>query len=224
MIIAKALEGPAFHNCTRCILSQGRKHAPIPGCSPCPMNEVRLVVVSAYPGAEEVKSGQSLSPSTGRTVNAGRILETYLHKMSHTMGIDLFHLTYRTNAMKCPPKGKKGGKLVEPRSVCKAWLMAELDEVPAGVPILLAGSDAVQSVLGKTLFDSRGVVHYYGNHPVVVAPNPIEVERSARFTYSNSGRDLVGLPPIINSTGWLWVRDMKLLASLIKGGHDEVTG
>lgn len=213
---AKALEGPAFHSCTRCILSQGRKHPPIPGCSPCPMGEVRLVVVSAYPGAEEVKSGQSLSPSTGRTVNAGKILETYMQKLSRELGYDLYHLTYRTNAMKCPPKGKKGDKLTEPRNICKGWLMAEIEEVPAGVPILLAGSDAVQSILGKTLFDSRGVVHYYGNHPVVVTVNPIEVERSARFTYSSTG-ELVGVPPIVGSVGWLWVKDMKLLTSLLAG-------
>ena len=222
-MIAKALEGPAFTKCTRCVLSQGRKHAPIPGCSPCPMNEVRLVVVSAYPGAEEVRSGQSLSPSSGKTVNAGKILETYLHKMSQGMGLDLYQLTYRTNAIHCPPKGKKGGKLDEPRNICKGWLMAEIEEVPAGVPILLAGSDAVQSLLGRTLFDSRGIVHRYGNHPVVVTVNPIEVERSARFAYSSSSKDLVGLPPIIGSTGWLWVKDMKLLASLIEGGTNDHT-
>lgn len=212
-----ALEGPAFKNCTRCILSQGRKHTPIPGYSPCPMGEVRLVVVSAYPGTEEVKSGQSLFPSPGRTINAGKILQTYMQKMSQELGYDLYHCTYRTNALKCPPKGKKGDALTEPRNICKSWLMAEIEEVPPGVPILLAGTDAVQSVLGKGIYDSRGIVHRYGNHPVVVTMNPIEVERATRFTYSANGQ-VVGAAPVVGSVGWLWVKDMKLLTTLLVGG------
>lgn len=217
---AVALEGAAFKNCTRCPLSQGRKHAPIPGYSPCPMGEVRLIVVSAYPGTEEVKSGQSLFPSPTHTMNAGKILQTYMQKMSQELGYDLYHRTYRTNAMKCPPKGKKGDKLTEPRNICKAWLMAEIEEVPAGVPILLAGTDAVQSILGKGLYESRNIVHRYGNHPVVVTMNPIEVERATRFTYSSNG-EVVGAPPVVGSVGALWVRDMRLLTSLLSIGNTQ---
>lgn len=214
--IPKVLQGPAFHNCQRCALSHGRKHTPIPGCSPCPMPDVRLVVVSAYPGAEEVRAMQSLSPSP-KTVNAGRVLQMYIElQVSKAVGFDLYHRTYRTNAMKCPPKGLKGDKLTQPRNVCRSWLLAELEEVPAKVPILLAGSDAVTSVLGLPLYESRGRVHYYGGHPVVVTVNPIEVERSTRFTYSSTG-DATPQRHIKGSTGALWMDDLKLLATLIGG-------
>lgn len=208
--IPKALQGPAFHNCQRCPLSTGRKHPPIPGCSPCPMSDVRLVVVSAYPGAEEVRAMQSLSPSP-KTVNAGKILQTYLQRVFTE---DLYHRTYRTNAMKCPPKGLKGDKLTQPRNVCKSWLLAELEEVPGKVPILLAGSEAVASVLGLPLYESRSKVYQYGGHPVVITVNPIQVERSTRFTYSSTG-DAIPQAHIKNSEGALWMDDLRLLATLI---------
>jgi len=217
MSTVQALEGLAFHNCTRCPLSLGRKHPPIPGYSPCPMSEVRLVVVSAYPGNEEVKSGQSLFPSPGKSVNAGKILQESLQQVSRDLGIDLYKLTYRTNAIKCPTRGKSGDKLTQPREVCKGWLLAEIAEVPSGVPILLAGSDAARTVLDATLYDSRGMVHQYEGHPVIVTMNPIEVERGTRFIYSPTG-DVVGVPPVVGSTPWLYMRDMKLLMGLIKEG------
>jgi len=210
--IPKTLQGAAFHNCQRCTLSSGRKHPPIPGCAPCPMPDVRLVVVSAYPGAEEVRAMQSLSPSP-KTMNAGRILQTYLQKLFTE---DLYHRTYRTNAMKCPPKGLKGDKLTQPRNVCRSWLLAELEEIPSRVPILLAGSDAVTSVLGLPLYESRGRVHYYGTHPAVVTVNPIQVERSTRFTYSSTG-DIRPQAHIKGSEGAIWVDDLRLLATLIGG-------
>jgi uracil-DNA glycosylase len=178
------------------------------------MSGVRLVVVSAYPGAEEVRAMQSLSPSP-KTVNAGRVLQMYIEKqVSKAVGFDLYHRTYRTNAMKCPPKGLKGDKLTQPRNVCKSWLLAELEEVPSRVPILLAGSDAVTSVLGLPLYESRGRVHYYGTHPVVVTINPIQVERSTRFTYSSTG-DMIPQGHIKGSEGALWMDDLRLLATLV---------
>lgn len=183
------------------------------------MDDIRLVVVSAYPGAEEVRAGQSLSPSP-KTVNAGRVLQMYLQQVvSKRVGYDIYHRTYRTNAMKCPPKGRKGNELERPRQVCKAWLLAEMAEIPARVPILLAGSDAVSSVLGGTLFESRGVVHYYEGHPTIVSVNPIEVERSTRFTYSSTGEP-VPLPHVKGSVGWLWEEDMELLCTLLKVVND----
>lgn len=219
MNTAQALEGLAFHSCNRCPLGKDRKHPPIPGCSPCPMGEVRLVVVSAYPGNEEVKSGQSLFPSPGKGVNAGKILQESIQTISKELGIDVYRLTYRTNAMKCPTRGRSGDKLTQPREVCRGWLLEEISEVPAKVPILVAGSDAARSLLDLPLYDSRGVVHYYEGHPVVVTVNPIEVERGTRFTYSPTG-DTVPTPPILGSTPWLYMRDMKLLGNLIR----EYTG
>jgi Uracil DNA glycosylase superfamily len=216
-MIAEGLKGSAFTTCTRCALSNGRKHAPIPGTSPCPMDQVKLVVVSAYPGSEEVKKMESISPSgNNKTVNAGKILQASLSRLDVGVGYDLYAVTYRTNAMKCPPKGNKGDRLNTPRAICRSWLMSELSEVPPNTPILLAGSDALQSLLpGRTLFDSRNEVHYIEGHPTIVTVNPIEVERYARFTLSTTG-DVVGTPPIPNSVGWLWSNDMKLLASLLK--------
>jgi uracil-DNA glycosylase len=183
------------------------------------MGEVRLVVVSAYPGNEEVKSGQSLFPSSGKGANAGKILQESIQTISKELGIDIYRLTYRTNAMKCPTKGRSGDKLTQPREVCKGWLLEEISEVPAKVPILVAGSDAARSLLDLPLYDSRGIVHYYEGHPVVVTINPIEVERGTRFTYSPTG-DTVPTPTILGSTPWLYMRDMKLLGNLIR----EYTG
>lgn len=210
MVIAQTLQDSSFHNCMRCKLSSNRKHNPIPGSSPCPLDEVRLIVVSSYPGAEEVRSGQSLSPSTGKNVNAGKILQTYLNRMSS----GLYDYTYRTNCIKCPPRGAKGEELKQPRDMCKNWLVPEIMELPPNVPILLAGSEAVQSVLGKPLYDSRGEVYQYHNHPVVVTVNPIEVERATRFIHSSTG-EVIGTPPIVGSIVDLWVRDIRLLLTLI---------
>lgn len=217
--IPKALEGQGFKNCTRCHLSDGRNHPPIPGTSSCPMSDVRLVVVSAYPGAEEVKAGQSLSPSQ-RTMNAGRILQAYLHRASVKLGWPehvLYGLTYRTNAMKCPPRGKKADKLVHPRNICRAWLMAEIAEVGDKVPILLAGTEAVQSLLpGVGLYEGRGFVHWYGTHPVVCTINPIQVERAARKDTNDKG-NLVALPPVVGSDPWLFQKDIDILVNLLGG-------
>ena len=214
------LSTPAFTKCTRCALSEGRKHDPIPGNSPCPLKDVRLIVISAYPGAEEVRAGQALSPSTSKVINAGKIFQTTISTVSKELGFDLYAVTYRTNAMKCPPRGRKGNQLVGPRDTCKGWLLAELSGIPSSTPILLAGSDAVHSLLGTSLFDSRGIIHYYNNHPVVTTVNPIEVERSARFTRTSDGL-VVGAPPLIGSTGWLYKRDLNLLKTLIQSTKDR---
>ncbi|MBD2201782.1 hypothetical protein H6G33_10525 [Calothrix sp. FACHB-1219] len=178
-----------FNNaCRRCNLSTGNS---ICGQSEVDFNEVELIVVSAFPGNQEVKDGISLSPGDKNSskMNAGKFLRLCLHWM-FDLDVEVpselkpfSEKVFYTNAIKCnPQKGQIKTQINNNHlDSCKDWLKEEIDLFNRGQPILLAGSEACKSILGfkESIYNNRGIIHQYKNHPVVVTNNPIEWERGA---------------------------------------------
>lgn len=172
--------------CNRCPLSTGKAVA---GQSAVPFNQVKLIVVSSYPGKAEENVNMSLAPDTGRRSNSGQkpagvFFRESLHYLFDSCEDlpDLYkpfeNYVYYTNVIKCR---KSEVTITEKaRDTCKStWLDKELLLFNPYTPILLAGSDPVKGVLGKeySIYSERNKVLYYKKHPVIVTENPINIEK-----------------------------------------------
>jgi uracil-DNA glycosylase len=203
--------------CKRCALSCGEA---IPGQSASPLSEVKLVIVSAYPGSEEVKYGATLIPANDY-VNAGAYLKSNL---SLIFDVDkeipdrykpFDNFVFKTNALKCP--STPGHDLSEPIKACKTWLDLELKQLPKGVPILIAASQALTSLTlgmgGKYGINSdRGQIIMIKGHPCLCTYNPIE---GLRYTPYEGPKD-TPVEPVLGSIPWLFRQDLLHIKELVK--------
>lgn len=198
--------------CARCNLSC---KVAVPGQAEVPLNEVKLIVISAYPGNEEMKKGATLVPSD-KEVNAGRYLR--LKIKSRFDKNDSIPEAYKpferyvffTNALKCPFTPNE--TIDTAIRSCKHWLDIELDQLPPKAPILIAASQALHSLLGKqSLYKAREKVLRYKDHPCIVTPNPIE---GVRYT-PKIGPNNVQVPPVVGSIPWKIEKDLIAVAKLV---------
>ncbi len=171
--------------CTVCSLSTRQA---VSGQSERPIKDVILVAISAYPGKREEATKMSLAPGTNNedTSGAGAFLRRCLYwaiECDPTWdGPPINELVYFTNAIKCSPRDKTVKDIH--RSRCRdTWLLPELTALPTGVPLLLAGSEAVKAIHGldATIANYRGAVYNWRGHPTVTTFNPIEVERGVFY-------------------------------------------
>ncbi len=174
--------------CAACKLSGGKAVA---GQSLAPPDEVALIVISAYPGTNEVNQNLSLTESQGAASNsmsAGDFLRLTFDTFfdgdpNFPQALKPFRqYVYKSNAIKCMPQRGNVKLNITPahlKSCRETWLDQELAMFGPTVPILLAAGEAVKSLLGPKfgLYSSRRQLHYFGQHPVIVTFNPIEAER-----------------------------------------------
>jgi hypothetical protein len=217
--------------CTSCSLSTGKS---IHGQSEVPLNQVLLVLISAYPSTEEIKQDMSLAPSP-KYMNAGRYCRSAL---SAIFDSDPFFSNYRpfadyvffTNAIRCCPLLKKEKRDITKGHIekCRSWFDKEMTEINPGVPILIAGSEPVKSLLGfnEGMYDSRRkVFNLYKDHPTIVTLNPIEPSRyhpndATVYTKRNGKsfglKDIRMMTPITGSPPYLFKQDLILVKDLVR--------
>jgi uracil-DNA glycosylase len=172
--------------CNLCPLSTGQAVA---GQSECEPEQVKLIIVSAYPGINEVQQNLSLAPATSVSKNklsqtAGEFLrmtlEEFFDKDPRFNITPLAQYTFFTNILKC-----KTDKETKPDYIntCKQYFYRELSYLPPHVPILIAGTEPRQALFPqyKSLKEARGRVDSYNKHPVVFTENPINIERGLLY-------------------------------------------
>lgn len=190
---------PIETKCQACTLSNGRA---VSGHGPEDLSQVKLIVVSDYPGAYETEFGwpqvpnawvlaqrkkqQRLAPIS----NSGGFLRATLEKL---FGLDTFTQVWMTNAFRCDPnfEGRKGKPTERQLGQCATqWNRAEfaqLDLACPQVPILAAGSWALklirviyrdQAPLGSIDNLLRVPGLFAGTHPLVCTYNPATYARS----------------------------------------------
>lgn len=170
--------------CKKCSLSTGNS---IHGQAEVPLNSVALIVVSAYPGNEELKQGITLAINNSNRMNAGFYIRKAISYVFDMKGSPIpkeykpFNLyVFFTNAIRCSPLVGKIRHDIKDTHIktCHQWLSHELSNME-GVPILACGSEAVKSLLGNnySVYNNRGVTHNYNGHPLIITINPIEALR-----------------------------------------------
>jgi Uracil DNA glycosylase superfamily len=181
--------------CNKCTLNC--KEGTVSGQSEVPFSDVKLIVVSAYPGAREYKTNLSLAPSppdkqgipnsNKSPVGAGEFLRFCFKLIDASKEISqefkpIEDFTYFTNAIKCTPQHGKDKITVTERHIktCRdSWLLKEIDMFPPKVPIFVCANEAVKALLGtkESLYNNRNRINYYKEHPVIVSTNPVEWEK-----------------------------------------------
>lgn len=207
--------------CKRCPMSSG---CSVFGQSEVPLGSVSLIVVSAYPGKEEVKQNVSLAAATDDTFNAGKF---FRYSIASVFDSDerippsmkpFVKRIFITNAVKCSPKSDVKQTYIDK---CRDWLDIEIGKMPEGVPILIAASEAVKSLLGKgeSLYANRRVVHQIGSHPAVVTFNPIEPLRySLELEKGKDSKSKIPnfwKPIPYGEMRWHYLNDLKLVKDLV---------
>jgi hypothetical protein len=186
------------------------------------------------PGNEEVKQGISLA-SNPKLMNAGSYCRKALAAIfdndadipNEYKPFDR-HVFF-TNMIKCSTqtRGTKKNIKASNISACKGWLNIELSQLPIGVPILIASSEAVKGLLGEgnTLYNNRCKIHQVGDSPAIVTMNPIEPARYCTYTATDfrrardgslSPKTLVMNGPSIGSVPWFFKRDLISAKELVK--------
>lgn len=173
-------------NCTKCSLSTQKA---VTGQSEVPHNQVKLIVISSYPGNAEEAVNLSLAPESNRRGSNNQTPAGVFIRKCFKYSFDVDPLlpdkykpfekyTYWTNVIKCKTKGQTV-KLEHIRTCKDSWLDKELLMFHPKTPILLAGSDPVKALLGEkeTVFANRNRVLHYKQHPVIVCENPINIEK-----------------------------------------------
>lgn len=172
----------------------------IAGAGPDDLSEVRLVVISDYPGHYEELHGypqfditrtrESHKNGLVQARNSGAFLRMVLEKMYK---LDTYREVWITNAVKCNPGKDKVLESAHLKPCVARWLTPELDaltRVSPEVPILVAGLQAYRAV--KLLYKKEAPVLTelgfngcrrrddlrLGTHPVVFCPNPARAARS----------------------------------------------
>lgn len=216
--------------CDRCNLCTGKS---IHGQSEVPMDKVLLVLVSAYPSTEEVKQGITLAPSP-KLMNAGKYCRLALGSVFDN---DPFFKDFKpfqdhvffTNAIRCSPLVKKEKREIKKSHLetCLYWLDKEMSYIRDGVPILIASSEAVKSLLGfkESLYSNRRkVFNLYKNHPAVVTTNPIEPARyhpkEVKLYKRRNGKygikDSSMMTPVFGSPPYWFKQDLLLIKDLVR--------
>lgn len=190
---------PINRDCTACTLACGTS---ISGRGPDDLSQIKLILVSDYPGAYESEYGWPQVPNHWVTSqlkkqrklpqppNSGALIREILQS---DFGLDSFTEVWITNALKCDPNS--GGRSLKPTDrqlgICSStWAQAEfarLDEIIPHVPILAAGSWALKLV--RSIYRDRCAVGSIddllrepnllaGNHPLICSYNPATYARS----------------------------------------------
>jgi uracil-DNA glycosylase len=174
---------PNFNSkCNSCKLTTGYA---VTGQSEVPLKEVRLIVISAYPGRNEVKENISLaSKETEVSCSAGAFLRKCIKSTFNNNSVpehlrDFYKYIYATNAIKCE-KGSNNVSETHIKLCFQSWLKNEIEYLPSTVPILIAAGEAVKALFPKEggLYKNRRRPLMYNRHPCIVTMNPIEWERN----------------------------------------------
>lgn len=214
--------------CSKCSLSTGRT---IHGQSSVPLDKVLLILISAYPSTEEVKQGMTLAPSQ-KFMNAGKYCRSAINLVfaEDEFFKDFYPFsdyTFFTNAIRCSPLLKREKKDITKEHIkkCSGWFDLELKHLPK-VPILLAGSEPVKSLIGfdESMYGNRRTVHRIKGRDAVVTMNPIEPARyhpyevqssiSKRGKISITKRSM--MKPVFGSPPYLFKQDLILVKELVK--------
>jgi len=196
--------------CSNCTLSCG---SAVTGQSEVPMSDVVLIVVSAYPGSNEIKKNMSLVGNKDNTT-AGAFLRLSLNLFfEDKFPNNTFEkYVYFTNAIKCTPQRKNQSIKITPAHLksCRMWLNLELAALPK-CPILIASSEASNSLLNMKLGVARNKIHTIEGRKAVATYNPIEWERGALKKVANLEKTESDLKLVLEKTS-----DPKNLGKLIK--------
>lgn len=195
--------------CSNCSLSCG---SAVTGQSEVPMSDVALIVVSAYPGSNEIKKNMSLVGSKDKAT-AGTFLRLSLNLFFEEEFPEGFEkYVYFTNVIKCSPQRKNKLTKITPAHLksCRMWLNLELAALPK-CPILIASSEASDSLLNMKLNKARNKIHTIEGRKAVATYNPIEWERGALKKVSDLDKTENNLKLILNKTS-----DPKNLDKIIK--------
>lgn len=151
-------------SCTRCRLSEGRRHVVFSDGNPA----ARLMVVGEAPGAREDATGL---PFVGQ---AGKLLDLMLASVT----LSRRDSVYICNVLKCRPPGNRN-PLPDEIESCAPLLKGQIELVAPEV-LLAVGSFAAQWLTGTTrpLGKLRGKVYSYQGVPLVVTYHPAALLRN----------------------------------------------
>jgi len=160
----------AVHKCGACALCPRATQAVFGEGNP----EAQIMLVGEQPGDEEDRKGRPFVGPAGQVLD-GAIREAGLERPQ----------LYLTNAVKAFKFEERGKRRIHqtPRnldiSVCRPWLMAEIEAVRPRVIVCL-GASAAQSVLGRRphIGAERGKAQRIGDRQVVLTYHPSAVLRA----------------------------------------------
>lgn len=129
----------------------------VPGAGPDDLSQVRLIVISDFAGHWEAQnkypffdthkaSGERFKKGLLRAYNAGGYIRMIL---KYIYGLNTYHDTWMTNALKCDPGKRKPLVNVHVKPCSLQWLKLELqhlEEHCPQAPLLIAGGTAFEAV------------------------------------------------------------------------------
>jgi Uracil DNA glycosylase superfamily len=189
---------PIDPNCALCPLSN---KSAVSGNGPANLSDIKLIVISDYPGAYETEfkfpqvpndwamaqrkqTPQFVKPNSGRFIRDVLAIEFGLTKDN----------IWFTNAVKCDPNHLGKNLTVTTGHVRKCvqhWLHSEfatINSYAPTAPILVAGSKALEAVRtvypninGSNIAELLRQVFYLDRHPAVCSYNPATYARSLAY-------------------------------------------
>lgn len=164
-----ALQG-AVSNCTRCHLCRSRTRTVFGVGDP----KAKWLFIGEGPGRNEDQQGE---PFVGP---AGKLLDNMLASMSLRRGRNAFI----ANVVKCRPTdaaGKDRAPSAEEVAACKPYLVRQIELIAPDILVAL-GKTAAVALVGcepaTAVSKLRGVVHRYGDLPLVVTYHPAYLLRA----------------------------------------------
>lgn len=222
---------PGFNSkCSDCKLSTGFA---VGGQAEVPIDQVRLIVISAYPGRNEVKEGITLaSKETSTSCSAGAFLRKCIKGTFNNNSVpehlrEFYPYIYATNAIKCEKRANNVSD-THIKACYQSWLRDEIDNLPQGVPILLAAGEAFKALFpgqGGLFKNRRRSDLIYKGHPCIATLNPIEWERNhlritTETTVNKAGilipvTTLMWKPAPVGSMMWHVKKDLEDIKRLV---------
>jgi hypothetical protein len=216
----------------------------IAGNGPVDLNNIKLIVVSDYPGMYEVQRGYPMvdkfdfKPDVIRGKvqprNAGGFLRRALELM---YGLDSYEDVWITNAVKCNPASTALVETKHVRPCVRKWLSNEmgiLDKHCPRAPILSLGTQAYRALrylykdkansLEAGYTASRRKIHWAGDRPIVISFNPAIAARSEPRIETVVKETKKGVyisktdwlyPPLPNSPVDRFIKDLRCLAEVL---------
>jgi len=225
---------PDYDNyCNKCSLTTGKA---VHSYCTKPFKEALLLIVSDYPSNLEESSNIPLTPSKDGC-NGGKLLQVIINKVFDED--TLFPSTYKpfmdyvvlSNAIRCNPSKGKEIKDISYKNIsqCKTWLNIDISNLNPYTPILLSGSKAVSSILGKNekVIKNKRKLHHLDTHPLLVVENFAQPARYVRRKVTNtyqrrkdgilmpSKKGIEILSPTLLDPVWSLNQDFILLKELV---------
>lgn len=189
---------PFDRSCKDCTLNNLHHNPPqlaVSSTAPDDLSNVKLIVVSDYPGAYEIEMGFMMVDNNcidrnTQPPNAGASIRWLLRDM---FGLDTYHDVFWSNAVHC---ARGEGEVHDSQvSVCaKRWLRPEFEKLgfyAPDAPVLIAGSKAYKAckaVDPATWAKCKGDVHSYRRQvnyllgrPAIFTINPAPLGRSIPY-------------------------------------------